>query len=212
MDRLQEKMRDRWVAICSILGFNTERAQEVFRYIVLKHEEPHRAYHTLKHIRDVMREFDLARHQCENPHAIEIAIWFHDIIYDVGEKYNEENSAATASRALKDLGAKNEFIRIVMRLIMVTKHGKITPVTKDEMIMVDSDLAGLGLSKEEFEVNKNNVELEYKTVFSDDEIRKGQKDFFQEILKRENIYYTDWFRGRYEDQARSNLKSILNPA
>src|SRR5678809_692845 len=55
--------------------------------------EPHRCYHTQQHIAECLEEFDEARHLARDPVAIELALWFHDAVYNPRAADNEEQSA-----------------------------------------------------------------------------------------------------------------------
>lgn len=57
------------------------------------YSEPHRHYHNFHHIADSLAEFDRARHLAREPLAVELAIWFHDTVYDTRAGNNEEQSA-----------------------------------------------------------------------------------------------------------------------
>ncbi len=57
--------------------------------------EPHRHYHTQHHIAACLEALDAHRHCAERPEEVELAIWFHDAVYDTRRTDNEE--AATAS-------------------------------------------------------------------------------------------------------------------
>ena len=63
-----------------------------FHRLVQAYGEPHRHYHTLTHIvkmLNALREFgkDLQHHE-----EVELAIWFHDAVYDPQRTDNEEAS------------------------------------------------------------------------------------------------------------------------
>ena len=54
--------------------------------------EPHRHYHTLTHIFRCLRQLDAAKSLIEAPDAVEIAVWFHDVVHDP-EACDNENGA-----------------------------------------------------------------------------------------------------------------------
>jgi predicted metal-dependent HD superfamily phosphohydrolase len=59
----------------------------------------------------------------EDPLSLELALWFHDAIYDTRARDNEARSADWPSDALVCLGS----IRVdrIVRLILVTQHDEI---------------------------------------------------------------------------------------
>lgn len=59
------------------------------------YSKPSRVYHTLPHIVHCFLEFDSVKHFLKNPEAVELAIWFHDIVYETSLElypFNEERS------------------------------------------------------------------------------------------------------------------------
>ena len=74
--------------------------------------------------------------------------------------------------------------------------------------MVDMDLSILGASVDVYTQFERNVRQEYKRVpyFL---YRKKRKEILQSFLAREAIYYTDFFRDKWEKPARRNLRSAI---
>lgn len=173
-----------------------------------------RYYHTLEHIEFCIRELDKVKHMVNNSNAMEMAIWFHDIVYDFNAKDNEYKSMVVAINFIKDNMPELtfEFKAKVAELIMATVHnGKA--FTNDEQIICDIDLAALGETPEIFERNQMYIKQEYAKL-SDKEFIKGSTMLLIGFLAREFIYYTDYFRTNYETKARYNIRnriySILN--
>ena len=80
------------------------------------YSEPHRCYHNLAHIEDCLGEFDRAKQLATDPAAVELAIWFHDAVYDPRAADNEERSAELAKDWLSDLHASDALTDSVGRL------------------------------------------------------------------------------------------------
>ena len=143
------------------------------------------------------------RSRATQPGAVEIALWFHDSIYDLRGKDNEQRSAEWAERAIGHAGADDALRQRVRELIMATRH-EVVPCEKDEQLLVDVDLAILGAAPERFEEYGRQVRAEYSWVpgFI---YRSKRKEILKSFLARESIYGTDQFKARYEAQARANL-------
>ena len=77
-----------WLALMAKIGFS----QNIETYTELKsrYSETHRKYHNVAHIESVLSELGKARHIAENYEAIELALWFHDAIYNSLSKTNEK--------------------------------------------------------------------------------------------------------------------------
>ena len=180
---------------------------DIYGELVSAYTAPDRHYHDIRHIAHCLSEFDGVRHLAHNPQALEVAIWFHDVVYDGRQKDNEEQSAEVAAAALRKLGASENFIHEVQQLILFTRHD-VEPTTDDGKLMADIDLASLALAPERFDENSRRIRSEYLHVPEPDFLR-GRNDMLGGLLKRPRIYYTDVFHDRYEGQARENLERAV---
>ena len=104
------------------------------------YSEPHRYYHNLLHIEDCLGEFDRAKQLATDPTAVELAIWFHDAVYDPRAADNEERSAELAKAWLSDLHASDALTDSVGRLVLATKSHDAS-LHADAPLLVDVDLS-----------------------------------------------------------------------
>ena len=79
---------------------------EYFHQLVAMYSELHRHYHNQNHIANCLAEFDRVKSFVDNPPAVELAIWFHDAVYDPRAGDNEERSAELAKDWLKEFHAE----------------------------------------------------------------------------------------------------------
>ena len=166
--------------------------------------EPQRRYHTLRHLGDCLALFEAASHLAAQPAEVEIALWFHDAVYDLKAKDNEARSAAWAEQALSAAQVGSELRARVHDLIMATCHAAL-PATDDGRLLVDIDLSILGAEPERFDEYEVQVRQEYAWV-PGPLFRRKRREILQGFLAREQIYATAWFRERFEAVARSNLQ------
>ncbi len=193
---------ERWRELWKELN-GKSNADEVFRVLEKCYAEPHRAYHTLDHIRCCLNEFENVRHLAVRGKEIELAIWFHDAIYKPVAKDNEERSARLAEQFLSEAEVPTAVVGSVSKLILATKHVTI-PDEPDARLLVDIDLSILGATEETFDEYEKNIRCEYKHVpwlF----YRRKRVALLTSFLRRPNIYLTAEFRDRCEAQARQNL-------
>ena len=168
--------------------------------------EPHRHYHTGAHVEHCLRQFDLAADRMDDPDAVEMAVWFHDAIYEIPGKENELRSAELfAARA--DGRGSAQFRSKVHRLIMATIHVD-PPRTLDESFMVDIDLSSFGRPWDEFLLDSHAVRAELPHL-SDAEFRPRQKKFLETLAARPRFCFTEFFRDRHEDRARQNIERLI---
>ena len=169
--------------------------------------EPHRYYHTLNHVVQMLNEFQQVREHLDNPDSVEFTIWTHDYIYARKSKVNEERSAKFAYSLAKDMGLSEDFAKNVYELNMITKHDQV-PVSNDQAYIMDIDLSILGQPEEVFDAYEQKIRQEYSWV-SDEDFRKGRAAVLKTFLARPRIYYTDYFYGKYQAQAKKNLQRSL---
>ncbi len=175
----------------------------LFDELVGCYRQPHRHYHTLQHLAECIERLQEAPALAEHPDEVEIALWFHDAVYEPGRKDNERQSASWAQRALQAAAVPAEACARVVALVMATQHSA-QPQTPDEALLVDVDLAILGCAPGRFREYEQQVREEYRWV-PDALFRSRRQTLLQGFLARPNLYSTRHFRDRYEAQARENL-------
>lgn len=160
--------------------------------------EPHRTYHALPHIADMLqrgRDLQLSDVQVA-------AIWFHDAIYDPTRKDNEERSAAMAVERLTAVGWAEADVRLVARIVRdTTTH---TPSAPEAEVVIDLDLASLALPRPAFERNGARIRAEC-AAFDDATFTAGRLAFMEAFLARERLFWTPW-GAPLEPLARENLR------
>jgi predicted metal-dependent HD superfamily phosphohydrolase len=197
---------ERWSRLWKSLEADGD-PEPVYRLLSDLYAEPQRAYHTLRHLTHCLDEFEDARHLAEHPNDVEMALWFHDAIYDPKAKDNERKSAELARRIATDARLPEPFGARVADLILATQHQGL-PAGADARLLVDIDLAILGRPQGEFDEYEANIRKEYIFV-SWPEYRPARSAVLQSFLDRPAIYSTDYFRRKYESRARANLERSL---
>lgn len=198
--------QDRFIALWSRCCGERDAADSVFRELETRYGEPHRRYHTGEHIEHCLRQFDLAQDVIEDPDAVELALWFHDLQYDPDASDNEQASAEIFRESA--FGFMDEsLIDQIYRLIMATIHNS-PPQLPDEQYVVDIDLSSFGLPWDEFYSDTRNVRGEFPAL-SDKEFAQKNGGFLQSLLDRPSIYSTQFFRDRLESTARENMRKQI---
>jgi predicted metal-dependent HD superfamily phosphohydrolase len=147
--------------------------------------------------------FDQCKWLASNPDALELAVWFHDVIFEPGKRDNEKRSAQLYLQLSE--GVHDESTRsLVDRLIMATLHDGSSLADSDAIYMVDIDLSSFGLSWEEFLQDSQNLRRE-NAELSDAEYYRKKANFQNFLLAKERFYLSDYFAERLETQARANL-------
>lgn len=202
---LKDKLQERWNNL-------TENESYFIYNIARLYGNRDRKYHNLTHINNCLNLMDIVKSELEDPYAVEIAIWFHDLIYYSDSTDNEMESATEATLFLERLDCEKSFIDKVYNLIMITKH-TVKPKTIDEMFMADIDLASLGEDPAIFFSNQLNIYEESSllcvdTEFDDAVFYNKNTKFLLSLLSKGYIYYTNYFNSLYEDQAQTNIREL----
>lgn len=206
MGMQRQRFQQLWLR-CASDGAS-EDADDRFEEIAAHYREPHRRYHTPEHVEHCLAQFDDARARMDDPDAVELAVWYHDVIYDVGASDNELMSARLFQRRAAG-HVSEQRIRRVHDLIMATVHSRVAPATADQGYMVDIDLSSFGLPWERFLRDSVAVREEFPHL-SDEEFYPKQRNFLESLLHREHFCYTAFFRARHENRARRNIRRYLN--
>lgn len=179
----------------------------VFEELVARYSEPHRRYHTIRHLDECFAKLEELRPEANHPEEVEFALWFHDAIYDTRRQDNEAKSAtwarATASAANLPAAVGDR----ILSLIMATRHDA-EPHEPDEKVLVDVDLSILAESPERFDEYESQIREEYSWVPAI-VFRSKRREILREFLMRASIFNTRKFVEAYEEQARANLERSI---
>jgi len=171
------------------------------------YREPQRYYHTPQHIEHCLGWFDQCRSLVASPDALELAIWFHDVIYEPGNPDNEIRSAALYLQ-LSDSVHAQDTRGLVDLMIMATLHLGSELDDGDADYMVDIDLSSFGLPWKEFLRDSENLRREAAHL-SDAEYQQKARAFHQSLRARDRFFYTDFFAERLEARAHENIERYL---
>lgn len=188
-------------------GNADDRGTEIYRDLRKRYSEEHRRYHTPAHIAHCLKLFDLSSHKMDEPDAVEMSIWFHDVIYDASASDNEERSARYFVQTCGN-DVDRAFQSKVHDLIMVTVHKEL-PLTPDQRYMVDIDLSSFGLPWNKFLEDSEAVREEFRHM-SDKEFYSMQTKFLETLVARKHFCFTKFFRDRHEKTARTNIARYLD--
>lgn len=171
-------------------------------------QEPHRAYHSIEHLEQGLTLLAEYRHLAARPAELELAWYFHDLVYDPLRADNEEQSATKAKAALLGAGAVAALAERVAELILHTKHAA-EPPDPDSQLLIDIDLAILGAEPERYDAYERAIRDEYGFVPAG-LFRRKRCEILAAFLSRPGIYATPQLFERFEKNARENLQRALS--
>ncbi len=205
-----EKLRKSFSHLFVGMDLQKIEIEFLFSELIEMYEQEGRYYHNLKHIERMLSFLERRVDRIEDWVSIQLAVWFHDCIYDIHDSKNEERSADFARKRLSDLGISEDLVEKVADLILLTKKHEITTkyFNYDTKIFLDSDLISLGGSFEEYSKIFERIKKEYSEIPSE-VFKNGRRIFLQSILSKPRIFYTDEMFVEFEQDARRNLEKEL---
>lgn len=183
--------------------------------LVRRYAEPHRRYHTVDHLTEVLDHVGELAAEADDAEAVLLAAWFHDAVYDpsgdgggdIGGD-NEERSAELAERVLTEAGRPAETVAEVARLVRLTATHDPAEGDRNGAVLCDADLAVLAADPGRYAAYAAAVREEYAAV-PDEAFRRGRADVLRRLLGLPALFHTRRGRERWEEAARHNLAAEL---
>ena len=176
------------------------------------YDAPGRAYHNGHHLDALLRHFQSIKPLLLSTEAVELAIYYHDIVYDPQSSDNEWESMA---QMVADLAGtmEAEIIRDAAVMIEATVRHELPEeadpaVISDCAYFLDMDLSILGAANEDFDAYEAGIRQEYDFV-PEQQYCSARGQILERFLNRRRLYFTDYFSSRYEARARLNVMRSL---
>jgi predicted metal-dependent HD superfamily phosphohydrolase len=173
-----------------------------------RYREPHRRYHDLRHLQEVLQTVDDLADAADDVEAVRWAAWFHDAVYDVHRDDNEERSAQLAERDLAALGLDRATVSEVSRLVRLTATHQPEDDDANGAVLCDADLRILAADPWRHAEYVADVRAEYAHV-PDPEFRAGRAAVLRSLLSSDRLFRTERAYTRWEERARANLAAEL---
>lgn len=200
-----------------------------FVKLIARWEEKHRHYHTVEHLtrcllwidawhadyhnQRMLKLFDSNHEPSQEgimgyPATVVMALFYHDAIYDVRAKDNEEQSAQLAVLELSpsdDGSVAHTVVRQIHNLIDITKHNGRQPVSLQEKLIIDADLSSFGGTLEEYKTNSKNIRKEYLWVDLPT-FQVNRLTFLEKLYEsKEPMFHTEFARFNLGAKAKLNI-------
>lgn len=203
---LMEVLALRWYDLWERLQLEHRTGQ--FETVMARWQESHRHYHTPRHLLECLNVLDFVKGYCMQPDLVEMALWYHDIFYNMHGHDNEERSAELARSTFVKSGGSEASGEEVRQIVLATTH-RLPVRTLEAAIATDVDLAILGATPERYAVYEQNVRLEYAHV-AEVHYRTGRSRLLLPFLMRKQIFRTPFLHQLLEHRAGTNLRGALN--
>lgn len=208
-DRLKD-LQDEWANLLTEFGADADVSERLFQQVAAQYLGEARHYHTLDHIYDTL---DFAKtlanyYQISTTEktVLQLAVWFHDVVYDTHAADNEEKSAEYAQAILQVLELPDALIERVKNLIISTKTHQVLSLNDvTNSILLDADLSILGATPIHYAAYALAIRKEYGWV-SEAEFKIKRKAVLEKFLERPRLYFTAYAFERLQAGARLNLQ------
>jgi predicted metal-dependent HD superfamily phosphohydrolase len=166
--------------------------------------EPQRAYHNAEHLEECLAWWDASGCTAARSAELELALFFHDAVYDPRATDNEARSALLL-RSLAATADSEAVARIEALVLSTARHDV---AVGDAALLSDIDLSILGAPPARYARFERAIRQEYAHV-DDASYARGRARVLRGFLERLGIYRTPFFGARLEAQARNNLAHAL---
>jgi len=186
-----------------------DKADALWHEVFAAHGASGRHYHGFQHLEDLYAKLAEVRDNLQDPDAVLLAIAYHDFVYRVSRKDNEERSAMVMrDRMLATRALPEPLVERAASHIRATQHHEATS-DPDTDLFTDADLSILGSSPERYKLYAQQVRREFR-IYPDLLYKPGRRKVLAFFLAMPYIFKTTHFRERYEEQARTNLNAELS--
>ncbi|PJZ46641.1 HD domain-containing protein [Leptospira brenneri] len=191
-------------------GITQPKKDSLWEEVKNRYTESHRSYHNLNHLYQMLKEYDLVFPKWKDPEVALFALFYHDLIYDVTSKTNEEESAKIAEKRLSELAITQNRIGICVGHILATKSHRLGEnCHPDTSYFLDIDISILGSEESKYIEYAKNIRKEY-SIYSDEDYKKGRTQVLNHFIENVRLFHTDSFFDRYEMQSRHNIKNEIH--
>ena len=177
-----------------------------------RYAEPQRRYHTWAHIEALLGWFALRRDHLHDPVAVELAILFHDAVYDPARSDNEAQSARLLQDAVLPKVSDDTRLRAIGMIEATAAHGLAESLSGDDRSdmaeFLDMDLSILGAAPAVFDEYERAIRDEYAFV-PEDLFKTARRGILERFLERPTLYFSEWGHDRFEARARSNVAASI---
>ena len=203
-----------------------DAANTLLEELLKRYKESHRQPHGIDHIKSMMHLLNELVDQFYYPRLVELAIWFHDIVYDIpADKYplNEIKSAQMMFDILNDTfpGIEKAItdglpdLAVIAEFILCTKGHQIkspfilgnAKLLHDCGMFLDIDLSIFSADAATVEKYDYGIRNEFQ-IYPDEVYYPARVDVLKSFLDRDQIYFSEAFKNK-ESVARENLARLV---
>ncbi|CAM9664914.1 unnamed protein product [Phaeothamnion confervicola] len=157
----------------------------------------------------MMRRLQPFLARCSRDEVVQLAIFFHDVVYNPTSASNEEDSVLLYRAFAEEAGLAPDDVEQVSGFIMATKAHAYSGEDWDLKLFLDLDMAVLGRKRDGYEEYARQIRAEYKHLPLGTYLRERAR-VLGNMLAADRIFATDGFAAQLEAAARANMASEID--
>lgn len=197
------------------LDCDSHTIEKVCISVLRKWDEPHRKYHTRRHLTECLYDLDRLKSEGllsgKDANVMEIALWFHDVVYYPQRTDNELASAMYCAIECDHLNLHpRDAADTARRLINLTDHRSgilASDFSEPEKLFLDIDLSILSAHPKAFVEYERQIREEYS--FVEESVFRAKRVEILERLGGERFSYHSAAFAHRNEAARLNLKRSI---
>lgn len=209
MQPIPQIVWQRWRELRALGTASDEAWDATLTELVARYRAPERHYHNLAHIAAMLRRSQENVGDLQDRGTVDLAIYFHDAVYDPHSARNEDESADLARGKLGPLGLHPEAIEKIARYIEATRHSAaIAAGNSDLDHLLDFDLAILAAAPAGYGAYARAIRQEYAAI-PDAAYRFGRLKVLETFLASPRIFRVSRLAALWEAPARGNITTEI---
>lgn len=138
-----------WISLARELNLPNDVQTRIGELILMRYQEAHRHYHTLRHIRElleILESDEYVSKTIKDRHCVMLSIFFHDLVYQTieGSPCNEEESALLFEREMAPFLPLHMVEKVAYYIRQTREHDVETESDLDLKLFIDIDMSILG--------------------------------------------------------------------
>ena len=206
MVQYTKQFQDYWALTAKQLSLDDDTTQNFYASLYGAYSEVQRHYHSIQHIVECLEHFYQIKTYLDDTLSVELAIWFHDVIYNPQVHDNEQQSADYMQRMFENVLGSEQIAKIYAWILATQVHAPTADT--DLAYLLDIDLAILASYPMRFAEYECQIQQEYAWVEPSLYVKKRQQ-VLRHFLEKQLLYQTPFFQKRYERLAKQNLAQAL---
>lgn len=200
-------MRERWRMLMGASAAPPDAAGTALAELLAAYSAPDRHYHSLQHIAELLGHVERQAGAFADRASVELAIFYHDAVYEIARKDNEAASARLVETRLPGLGIAPARVARVAALVEATAHGTADPDPGDADMLrfLDLDLSILAAPRADYADYAAAIRAEYACV-PEPLYRAGRRKVLQSFLGQPRIFRSPDLHMLWDARARENLR------